>query len=170
MVLRAKPHPTASPLKGTGQLEKWRSKVRQLSQQRYISQYQRVTPLRVAEKKSFTSYQERNLLSPFILSDKLFQPLGFKNIGRTGQGLSKNIYEDDPLTCPRCQGQMRIVSLIEDQEVTKKVLKHLGPWSVEKKPSPRANAPPISIHLDYSACPGATRLPIVGLDYALFQT
>lgn len=58
----------------------------------------------------------------------------------------------DPLTCPKCQGQMRIISFIEDQEVIKKILKHLGIWLVKKKPSPRANAPPhtTETYLDYS--------------------
>ena len=75
---------------------------------------------------------------------------------------------------------MKVVSFIEDKDVIEKILKHLGIWLVKKKPSARANAPPVHICLDYSACPprpetgtgsgGATRLPIVGLDYALFQT
>jgi len=45
---------------------------------------------------------------------------------------------------------MRIISFIEDQEDIKKILKYLGLWLVKKKPSPRANAPPVHIHLDYS--------------------
>lgn len=64
--------------------------------------------------------------------------------------LIQKIYEVDPLTCPKCQGQMRIISFIEDQEVIKIILKYLGLWLVKKKPSPRANAPPVHIHLDYS--------------------
>jgi len=67
--------------------------------------------------------------------------------------LIQKIYEVDPLTCPKCQGQMRIISFIEDQEVIEKVLKYLGLWLVKKKPSPRANAPPVDAHLDYSARP-----------------
>jgi hypothetical protein len=70
--------------------------------------------------------------------------------------LIQKIYEVDPLTCPKCQGQMRIISFIEDQEVIKKILKYLGLWLDKKKPSPRANAPPAHIYLDYSARPGAT--------------
>jgi hypothetical protein len=64
--------------------------------------------------------------------------------------LIQKIYEVDPLTCPKCQGQMRIISFIEGQEVIKKILKSLGLWLVKKKPSPRANAPPVHIHLDFS--------------------
>jgi len=64
--------------------------------------------------------------------------------------LIRKIYEVDPLTCSKCQGQMRIISFIEDPEVIKKILKHLGLWLVKRKPQPRANAPPGHTHLDYS--------------------
>ncbi len=43
--------------------------------------------------------------------------------------LIQKMYETDPLTCPKCNGQMRIISFIEDQEVIKKILRHLGLWS-----------------------------------------
>jgi len=64
--------------------------------------------------------------------------------------LIQKIYEVDPLTCPKCQGQMRILSVIEDQEVIKPILKHLGLWLPTRKPQPRANAPPIEFQIDYS--------------------
>ena len=37
---------------------------------------------------------------------------------------------------------MRIIAFIEDEEVIKKILRHLGLWEVKRKPRPRANAPP----------------------------
>ena len=80
---------------------------------------------------------------------------------------------------------MRIISFIEDEEVVKKILKHLGLWLVKSKPKARANAPPAEPYIpachrllvtarksyaalamagrDYSARPGATLLPVVGL-------
>ena len=33
--------------------------------------------------------------------------------------LIQKIYEVDPLTCPKCQGRMSIISFIEDQEVNR---------------------------------------------------
>jgi hypothetical protein len=45
---------------------------------------------------------------------------------------------------------MLVVAFIEDPEVIKKILKHLGLWLVKRKPQPRANAPPGHTHLDYS--------------------
>jgi hypothetical protein len=50
----------------------------------------------------------------------------------------------------RCQAQMRIIGSIDDPEVIKKILKHLGLGSAKRIPPPRANAPPLHIHLDYS--------------------
>ena len=64
--------------------------------------------------------------------------------------LIKKIYEVDPLRCPKCQGVMRIISFIDDQEVVKKILKHLGLWLVKSKPPPRANSPPSEHYIDYS--------------------
>jgi hypothetical protein len=40
--------------------------------------------------------------------------------------LIQKIYEVDPLTCPKCSGEMKVISIIEDEEVIKKILKHLG--------------------------------------------
>ena len=37
---------------------------------------------------------------------------------------------------------MRIIRFIEDREVIKAILKHLGLWLVRPKPAPKAHAPP----------------------------
>jgi len=42
--------------------------------------------------------------------------------------LIQKIYEVDPLTCPKCSVEMKIISVIEDPEIVKKILKHLGLW------------------------------------------
>jgi len=64
--------------------------------------------------------------------------------------LIQKIYEVDPLTCPKCSGKMKILSFIEDEEVIKRILKHLGLWDVKPRPPPRANAPPITKeNIDY---------------------
>ena len=51
--------------------------------------------------------------------------------------LISKIYEVDPLTCPKCHGPIRVISFIEDQDVIKKILKHLGLWEVKPRPPPR---------------------------------
>jgi hypothetical protein len=42
--------------------------------------------------------------------------------------LIKQVYEVDPLLCPRCAGPMRIIAFIEQPEVIAKILTHLGLW------------------------------------------
>jgi len=42
--------------------------------------------------------------------------------------LIKKVWEADPLLCPRCSKEMRIVSLIDDKAVIERILRHLGLW------------------------------------------
>ena len=48
------------------------------------------------------------------------------------------MYEVNPLQCPRCLHEMRIVAIINDKLVVEKILKHLGLWQ------PQAHSPPVS--------------------------
>ncbi len=52
---------------------------------------------------------------------------------------------------------MKIIAFIEDSEIIKKILKHLGLWDVKHKPPPRANGPPNETFIIYdeSSSPGA---------------
>jgi len=55
--------------------------------------------------------------------------------------LIKKIYEVDPLTCPKCGGNMRIIAFIEDYKVIKKILDWLGIDEFRRdRPPPRALA------------------------------
>jgi hypothetical protein len=56
--------------------------------------------------------------------------------------LIQKIYEVDPLICPICRGTMRIISSIEDREVVKTILQHLGLWLSRSRPPAKAHAPP----------------------------
>ena len=42
--------------------------------------------------------------------------------------LIKKVWEADPLMCPRCGHEMRIVALIDDGEIIEKILRHVGFW------------------------------------------
>ena len=50
-------------------------------------------------------------------------------------------------------GAMRIIAFIEEQDVMKKILKHLSLWDVKRKPRPVANAPPIDVFPAYDEQP-----------------
>ena len=53
---------------------------------------------------------------------------------------------------------MRVISVIEQPEIIKKILKHLGLWEIKAcppsvwraRPPPKTNAPPLNVHIDYS--------------------
>ena len=40
--------------------------------------------------------------------------------------LIRKVYEADPLECPKCKGPMRVIALIEDLGVIRRILEHLG--------------------------------------------
>jgi hypothetical protein len=48
----------------------------------------------------------------------------------------KKVWEVDPLTCPKCTGEMRIISFIYKKTMIKKILTHLNIF--EEKKSQRA--------------------------------
>jgi hypothetical protein len=71
--------------------------------------------------------------------------------------LIQKIYNVNPLLCAKCSGSMRIISLIDDAEIIKKILKHLDLWDLKRKPPPCANSPPTESFIIYDECssPGA---------------
>ncbi len=50
----------------------------------------------------------------------------------------------------RCRGPMRVIACIEEQDVAKKILSHLG-LPAEPLPTARAHAPPMTLELFPSA-------------------
>jgi hypothetical protein len=44
--------------------------------------------------------------------------------------LIKRIYEVDPLACPKCGGEMKVVSFIESpqSDLIEKLMRHCGLW------------------------------------------
>ncbi len=60
--------------------------------------------------------------------------------------LIQKIYEVDPLLCPNCNGAMRIISFIEDAQVIRDILTHLGLWLVRSESPPIIHDPPNITH------------------------
>ena len=52
--------------------------------------------------------------------------------------LIKRVYEVDPLLCPQCGGQMKVIAFIEppQQEVIEKILRHCGLWDASPPRGP----------------------------------
>jgi len=70
--------------------------------------------------------------------------------------LIQKIYHVDPLLCPKCLGSMRIISIIDDSEIIRKILKHLDLWDVKRKSPPCANGPPPEAFIIYDQSSAAS--------------
>jgi hypothetical protein len=90
--------------------------------------------------------QKKNLddLVPSVQEPEDLKP------NRTWARLIQKIHKVDPLTCPRCQGQMRVFAFNEDEEVIEKILKRLGFWDLKVRSPPKVKAPSITISIDDS--------------------
>jgi hypothetical protein len=66
--------------------------------------------------------------------------------------LIKCVNEVDPFKYPKCGGEMRIISFIEEDEVIRKILKHCGLWKEQAPRPPPEEKPPPEVEepmLDY---------------------
>ena len=75
--------------------------------------------------------------SDFVIEDDGYT----KGANKSWAHLIKKIYEVDPLICPKCGGQMRIIAFIEDYKVIRKILDWLGIYEFKRdRPPPKALA------------------------------
>ena len=57
------------------------------------------------------------------------------------RSVSGKVWEADPLLCPNCGGEMRIVGLINERDVIEKILRHLGLWEPSVRAVPARDPP-----------------------------
>jgi len=76
---------------------------------------------------------------PTVLEPEISSEQFRKNWAR----LVQKVYEVDPLICPKCASEMRIVSFIQDPLVIRRILEHLGLWLANARPIPKAHSPPV---------------------------
>jgi hypothetical protein len=57
----------------------------------------------------------------------------------------KKIWEADPLVCPRCHAEMKIISFITQSQpdVIRRILTHLGLWEEQRRPPPSKRQLPV---------------------------
>ncbi|MBI4490554.1 MAG: hypothetical protein HY694_15835 [Deltaproteobacteria bacterium] len=67
-------------------------------------------------------------------------PPASKELKRRWSHFIRKVYETDPLVCPKCSGEMRIISFIDQRDVIRKILEHLGLW--EEAHAPPDRGPP----------------------------
>jgi hypothetical protein len=48
----------------------------------------------------------------------------------------QKVYEVDPLVCPRCSGQMKVISFLTDYAVVDRIINHLNLTFVADRPPP----------------------------------
>ena len=91
-----------------------------------------------------------------------------KEFRKSWARLIQKIYNVNPLVCSKCLGSMRIISFIEDEQLVKKILKHLDLWNVRRKPPARAHGPPPENFIIYDelSSPGADDY-IIDADYPI---
>jgi hypothetical protein len=79
--------------------------------------------------------------------------MSFRQFRRNWARLIGKIYEVDPLLCPKCQGEMKIIAFIEQQEVIKKIFRHLKLWDTHNNDPPPQNSSHIAeLTYDDSGC------------------
>jgi len=64
----------------------------------------------------------------------------------------KRVWEVDPLTCPRCSGEMRIISCICKKAVIRKILTHIGVYEEKKQRAPPVAPPEYAEPIDIVPC------------------
>jgi len=51
----------------------------------------------------------------------------------------RKVYEVDPLLCPQCGAEMKVISFIEDPKVIDRIIRHLKlTFEAERPPPPQA--------------------------------
>jgi hypothetical protein len=53
--------------------------------------------------------------------------------------LLKRVFAVDVLTCPKCEGPMRLIGIVEDERIARRILTHLG---LPSRAPPRSRASP----------------------------
>jgi hypothetical protein len=56
--------------------------------------------------------------------------------------LIKKVWEVDPLICPHCGAEMKLIALIDDRSVIEKILRHLKLWPEQTALACLSRAPP----------------------------
>ena len=54
----------------------------------------------------------------------------------------QKVYHSDPLVCPKCNGNMKIIAFIEEEDTIRQILKHLGLWLPGNHDPPKQQTSP----------------------------
>lgn len=88
-----------------------------------------------------------------VIPNVIESELSSKSFRKNWARLIQKIYKTDPLICPKCNGSMRILSFIEQDEVIEKILKHLDLWNTHSHDPPPKKSENLNLNelvYDYS--------------------
>ena len=71
---------------------------------------------------------------------------------------SRGVWSADPLVCPRCGAQLRIISFIDNPSVIEKILRHLNLWHPPERPPPPRRSRTLEPDADFLAWEAVGRL------------
>jgi len=87
-------------------------------------------------RKKAETEEQKNVESadqiPIIISNGIPK----NKLRKSWARLIRKIYKADPLICPKCNGPMRILSIIDDDNTIKKILIHLKLWTTDNRAPP----------------------------------
>jgi hypothetical protein len=64
----------------------------------------------------------------------------------------REVYEVDPLVCPQCGGQMKVISFLTDYAVVDRIISHLRlTFVAERPPPPQIAYPEVRMAAETSA-------------------
>jgi hypothetical protein len=73
-------------------------------------------------------WKEKQKIAVTVLQEESYQEkpaVGTKQQRSAWARLIKKVYGVDPLICPKCNSEMKIIAVILDPEETEKILRHL---------------------------------------------
>ena len=77
-------------------------------------------------------------ISPLVLrmAEEELKPVPSKGLA----AMIRKVYEIDPMLCPKCGGQMKVIAFITDYQAVDRIIEHLKLRFVAEKPPPRTSA------------------------------
>ena len=96
--------------------------------------------------------------SPTTLFPTGSPPPPLKLPSRKWRDLIRQAWHVDPLQCPVCQKQMRVIAIIDQPEVVEKILRHLNLWCgpaafAPARPPPDSDSPEPEYPVGYDEMP-----------------
>ena len=82
--------------------------------------------------------------APVVFAER--EDLSLREARRRWAELLRKVFEVDPLKCPGCDGEMRIISFITKQNVIDQILSHIQARGTAARAPPVSATPPHPVH------------------------